>query len=365
VNIFYCAYIKVTFVCILKRETFVCILKCETRQNYFDIWKKILLPKKYQASAAPQQPVFLPHHGPNSGLAKTNKASEREMNCHSSSSPFFLPHTNIVVPQFQNSLVEMYHAAEVGSPSYIIVNASDGKDFHIFMPFANVYQVTVNPVEAIVAGNIKSLEEMSRHAPEVVSWLKQNLSLAHTDKNINSMIKAVLGAPRFASNLEYFQLWDDLIEDCKRQALEIGQGMKRYYDTNELSVVLGEKAIPNTFGKCQMRAGENQFVVERCSQQECARRQDEAMHPPDSGIFPQNVAHSQVWNEKCFIHVLRMVAMAIDLMYQEIVQKICEDCNGSFRNTEIKGFVRMKNKCVSKEDHYFEAYPRSRTNGHF
>jgi hypothetical protein len=240
-----------------------------------------------------------------------------------------------------------------------IVNASDGKDLHIFMPFGNVYQVSVDPVEAIIAGNITSLQELSRHAPQVVSWLKKNLSLAHTDKNIKNKIKAVLGAPRFAPNLEYFGLWEDLIEDCKRQALEIGQGMKMYYDTHELSVVLGEKAIPSTFGKFQMRAGENQFVVEQCSQEECARRQDEAMHPLESGIFPQNVAHSQVWNEKCFIHVLRMVAMAIDLMYQEIVQKICEDCNGSFRKTEIKGYVRMKNKCISKEDHYHEAYPRS------
>ena len=247
-----------------------------------------------------------------------------------------------------------------------IVNAGDSKDFHIFMPFANLYQVSVNPVEAIIAGNITSLEELSRHAPQVVSWLKQNLSLAHTDKSIKDKIKAVLGAPRFAPNLEYFGLWEDLIEDCKRQALEIGQGMKMYYDTHELSVVLGEKAIPSTFGKFQMRAGESQFVVERCSQEECARRQDESMHPPESGIFPQNEAHSQVWNEKCFIHVLRMVAMAIDLKYQEIVQKICEDCNGSFRKTEIKGFVRMKNKCISKEDHYYEEYPRSspENNGH-
>ena len=227
------------------------------------------------------------------------------------------------------------------------------------MPFANVYQVSVDPVEAIIAGNITSLEELSRHAPQVVSWLKQNLSLAHTDKNVKNKIKAVLGAPRFAPNLEYLGLWGDLMEDCKRQALEIGQGMKTYYDTNELSIALGEKAIPTTFGKFQMRAGENQFVVERCSQEECARRQDEAMHPLESGIFPQNVAHSQVWNEKCFIHVLRMVAMAIDLKYQEIVQKICENCDGSFRKTEIKGFVRMKNKCVSKEDHFYEAYPRS------
>ncbi len=103
-NIFYCACIKINFVCILKRET---------RQNYFDIWQKTLLRKKYQSSTAPQQPVVLPHHGPNSGLAKTNKASERDMNCHSSSSPFVFPYTRIVVPQFQNSLMEMCHEAEV------------------------------------------------------------------------------------------------------------------------------------------------------------------------------------------------------------------------------------------------------------
>jgi hypothetical protein len=225
---------------------------------------------------------------------------------------------------------------------------------------ANEYQVSLDPVEAVIAGSITSLEELSRHAPQVVSWLKQNMSLAHTDENIENKIKAVLGAPRFTANLEYFGLWENFMEDCKRQALEIGQGMKRYFDTLELSVALGEEAIPSTFGKLQMRAGENQFVVERCSQKECARRQDE------SAIFPQNVAHSQVWNEKCFIHVLRMVAMAIDEMYQGIVQKICEDCNGSFRKTKIKGFVRMKNKCISKEDHYYEAYPRSilQNNGH-
>jgi hypothetical protein len=278
-------------------------------------------------------------------------------------------HTRIVVPDFQNSVVEMCHEAEVSSLSFISIlvacidmpfvnNASDGKVCHIFMPFANVFQVSKDPVEAIIAGNITSLEELSKYAPEVVSWLKKNLSKAHSDKHIKSTIKAVLGAPRFAENLQYFGLWEDLIEDCKRQALEIGQGMKMYYDTHKLSDVLGEKAIPNTFGKFQMRAGENQFVVERCSQEECARRQDEAMRPPESGIFPRNAATSQLLNEKSFIHVLRMVAMAIDLMYQEIVQKICEDCNGSFRKTEIKGFVRMKNKCISKDDHYYEAYPR-------
>ncbi len=100
---------------------FVCILKRETRQNYIGVWKTFLLPKKYQALIAPEQAVVLPHHGPNSGLAKTNKASEREMNCHSSSSPFCLAtlRTRIVAPQFQNNQVEMCHETKVSSPSFI------------------------------------------------------------------------------------------------------------------------------------------------------------------------------------------------------------------------------------------------------
>ncbi len=64
------------------------------RKKNIDIWKrKFFWSRQGSASlSATHQPGFLPHHGPNSGVAKTNKASEREMNCLSSSSPFVLPH---------------------------------------------------------------------------------------------------------------------------------------------------------------------------------------------------------------------------------------------------------------------------------
>jgi hypothetical protein len=53
-----------------------------------------------------------------------------------------------------------------------------------------------------------------------------------------------------------------------------------------------------------------------------------------------------------------MIAMAIDGLYQGAVDKVCTACDGMFSAAEIKGFVRMKNKCISKEDHYNGAYPR-------
>jgi hypothetical protein len=219
-------------------------------------------------------------------------------------------------------------------------------------------------VDAIISGEIKSLEQLSKLAPEAMSWLKHNLPLAHTDEDLNNKIKALIGAPRFTPNLAHFGLWEDLIEDCKRQALEIGQGMKAYYRTKNLSIVLGESVLPHFFGKLRpytSMSGVNVYKVEAGSAEDCVRRQDDPMRAPNSvlgGIFTQNVNHSQFWNEKVWIHVLRMIAMAIDGLYQDAVDKVCTVCDGMFSAAEIKGFVRMKNKCISKEDHYYGAYPR-------
>ncbi len=219
-------------------------------------------------------------------------------------------------------------------------------------------------MDAIIAGDIKSLKQLSKHAPEVMSWLKHNLPLAYTDEDLKKKIKALLGAPRFTPNLAHFGLWEELIQDCTRQALEIGQDMKAYYHAKNLSIVLGESVLPHTFGKLRQHTSMSDVSicrVEMGSVEDCIRRQDDPMLAPNSGvgvIFSQNSNHSQFWNEKVWIHVLRMIAMAIDGLYQDAVDEVCTACDGIFIAAEIKGFVRMKNKCISKEDHYYGDYPR-------
>jgi hypothetical protein len=245
----------------------------------------------------------------------------------------------IVVPE--NSTVEVMEMTQVSSV------------------MADIYSV-----DAIISEDIKSLEQLSKHAPAVVSWLKRNLPIAHTDEHLKKKINALLGAPRFTPNLAHFGLWEDLIQDCKRQALEIGQDMKAYYHTKNLSIVLGESVLPQTFGRLRPHtsmSGVNVYTVEASSVEDCIRRQDDPMRAPNSAvgvIFSQNENHSQFWNEKVWIHALRMIAMAIDGLYQDTVDKICTACDGIFSAAKIKGFVRMKNKCISKEDHYYGAYPR-------
>ena len=114
-----------------------------------------------------------------------------------------------------------------------------------------------------------------------------------------------------------------------------------------------------------------------------------------------NPRFSQLWNEQSFIHCLRMVAMGINQRFQEAVKKVpkllllssacrcslqqnikhainvlmssplppsssifptpaqvCIRSQGEFKETAIKGYVRMRNKTISKDDHYYEAYPR-------
>jgi hypothetical protein len=59
---------------------------------YTHLLKKWRSQKRGLHVSALQQVAALPHHSPDSGLAKTYKASEREMNFHSSASSFVLPH---------------------------------------------------------------------------------------------------------------------------------------------------------------------------------------------------------------------------------------------------------------------------------
>jgi ankyrin repeat protein len=53
-----------------------------------------------------------------------------------------------------------------------------------------------------------------------------------------------------------------------------------------------------------------------------------------------------------------MVGMAIDRRFQSHVREVCESCRGEFYPAPMKGYQRMKEKCLSKDDHYYKTYPR-------
>ena len=133
--------------------------------------------------------------------------------------------------------------------------------------------------------------------------------------------------------------------------------MHKFYCDSHLGTILGPAALPNEFGRiiCQPSnaLGTTHSVVLECSADQCTNRQDSVVP-----TFSRTEGRSQPWNELCYIHFLRMVAMGVDDSYQRAIEAVCIQAKGDFKKTSIKGHVRMKNKCLSKDDHYPEKYPR-------
>jgi hypothetical protein len=134
--------------------------------------------------------------------------------------------------------------------------------------------MAADPVDAIISGKVTSVEQLGQLAPSVVKWLKHSLPLAHKDKALKRKIKRLFGVARFTSNLAYFELWGDLLQECGSKALELGQDMQHCFVESDLGIKLGE-AIPNTFAKVQMGKGvsSNCFVTTPCSKENGVRRQ--------------------------------------------------------------------------------------------
>jgi ankyrin repeat protein len=212
-------------------------------------------------------------------------------------------------------------------------------------------------VDSIISGDVTSANQLRPLAPAVLAWVQSNLLMADKDDEVNRKIKIILSTPRFVHNLPHFGLWNDFIEDCKSKALGLGQEMQRYFVEKDLGNVLGASVLPNAFGKFCIGEGGLREVIP-CNANEGERRLDSTM--PIS--FPQLKAHSQLWSEKCYIHAIRMVAMGIDASFQQLVRKVCARSKGMYTSCRIKGFVRMMNKCLSRDDHLLEEYPRPALN---
>jgi hypothetical protein len=109
-----------------------------------------------------------------------------------------------------------------------------------------VAQMSTGPVDAIISGKASSVQQIGKLAPSVVLWLKESLPIAYLNKALKQKIKSLFGVIRFTTNLAHFELWDGLMRDCRDMALELGQGMQKYFIEHDLGTVLGE-AIPNVF----------------------------------------------------------------------------------------------------------------------
>ena len=188
-------------------------------------------------------------------------------------------------------------------------------------------------VQEWVNGLIKRVDKETRKekARSAMTWLKMALLHAHNDKRLKQAIIDLLGTSYFTKNLRHFQFYDELKKHATRHGKMLGQKMKEYYDAENLKEQLGPV-------ECRLHQGREWKTQE---------------HFIKPGAAPLHTAGGVFESEAVYIHVLRMVALAIDADFQQYCTNLASEHNGQLRGVPIKGVTRMWNKMQSRTDHRF------------
>ena len=213
-------------------------------------------------------------------------------------------------------------------------------------------------------------------AAVALGWLKKALVFSSESKQIKTAAKQLLAVSGFTSNLEMFGMFDSRVTDeqrivdvslqdfCRAEALKIGEHLQSYYKENQLEEKIGKLVLPRL---CESYA-------EASVPEQDIKRQDN----PLVGVpFPKTVTaldlpngdksdEGYLWptldQESVYIHILRMLAMAIDPLWQATIKSAIEAHRGEIKSVPIKGDARMRNKMLAQEDHRFERKPRPAMN---
>jgi hypothetical protein len=217
-----------------------------------------------------------------------------------------------------------------------------------------------NAVHEIVTGQVCTFEALQKAAPVATKWLRKSLTLAaHGDKEAKIRAKELLGVFFYTANLKSLGLWDDFRHGCKADALVTGgRIMKDYFVEKQLGRTLGEGFGvafgldgEGTSGKIVFDRHQGQFKV--------LPAQEDTANAAQSDILPTFYCYRRmIFDEEAYIHILRMMGMAINDRFQSAVREACESSGGEFHAAPMKGYQRMMDKCLSRDDHFYESYPR-------
>ena len=170
-------------------------------------------------------------------------------------------------------------------------------------------------------------------------WLCQALDMAHMAAGVKNAATELLSVKAFTSNLQSMQLFGPIKKHCTASLLKIGKGLDTYFQEEDLERVLGGAPLPlhpaAQAEQAREQAGEQAAAGDEAGEKKdtdaakdtgphlSLRRQDH----PVVGLLP--APHTDGWTffeEECvYIHQLRLVALAIDSSYQEIVKQIAHD----------------------------------------
>ena len=164
------------------------------------------------------------------------------------------------------------------------------------------------------------------------TWCKLALTVAHKSKKIKRFVKRCL-ACSFSPFVE-LDKFTMLQSTMSAFLLMLGEPLQQYYVDNKLGELLSTPSIglpPSRTDYSSSPGG--------------------AMYQKDLPLPPLDVEKEWDEDELLSIHILRLVAAAVNPLFQGITSGICSKHNGAHKGAAIKGYTRMVDKLNNEDDH--------------
>jgi len=180
------------------------------------------------------------------------------------------------------------------------------------------------------------LQGFKRAGRKAVDWLKGALKYAYMSKPIKEKATKLLQTYWFTANLAFMDLFDDLKNFAKEYGQVLGEEMRKYCEEHNLVEQLGD------LGKIKPHVNKGKI-----------KKSQEYLVPAPKlrGQFGMELGQGTIEEEVIYVHVLRMIALAVNDQYQQVVQNIASKHNGKHRGVPIKGVARMYSKLSAENDH--------------
>eukprot|EP00040_Diaphanoeca_grandis_P004809 m.30226 g.30226 ORF g.30226 m.30226 type:complete len:1003 (+) comp16237_c0_seq1:262-3270(+) len=223
------------------------------------------------------------------------------------------------------------------------------------------------------------VEQKRSLARAASTWLVDALKHAHLDRQVKDAATSLLGCAYFTKNMEYFDCFDDPFRSGLRAYLvALGNGLKQHHNqldlkplsSIEIESVTRYHALASNRGYPQSSSGN--------SHAHAHANVNVAVSGPTAVTSPSLLSQldclpslplsnaNVVTHERCYLHVLRLVAIATDELFQ---QAVCEtvtsaglDSDSHFHAIQPKSYVRMLNAMHSRDEHRYLSKPRGRHN---
>ena len=183
---------------------------------------------------------------------------------------------------------------------------------------------------------------------------------AHVSPLLKANLRRLLGlGPAFTLNLGWAGAWDDLQRGCSEHMRALGDQLNTLFTTQDLRTQLGTYDPLGDGGD---------------GSQAAASPKASSSSPPPHLVqyIPAQCAPEKFGSgdpckdndlERTYIHFLRLLALALDHVFQQTVNDKLEAAGvrlvgGGASSGGIKGYERMANKMLSRDDHRDLPKPR-------